>query len=380
MPTLKNVARRIVDAAGLGSPARRLYHSLRFPHLALPFARRPSILPVADPALPADAAYRARLEAERERFDHDVDVHALPGIFHYWSNKYLGPKVRALGFQHPDDFFVRHLLASLDASRRPAKRILSIGAGNCDTEVRVAAALVAEGARDFRIECLELNPNMLARGRQLAEEAGVADYIVGTEADFNRWAPQGTYEAVMANQSLHHVTELERLFESVRLALEPGGRFVVSDIIGRNGHMRWPEALEIVDEFWRELPRAYRYNHLLQRHEELYDNWDCSTSGFEGIRAQDILPLLIERFSFESFLAFSNVIDPFVDRAFGHNFSPDRPEDLVLIDNIEARDEAEILLGRVKPTHMFAVLHSGARGEVRCLHHLTPEFCLRRPV
>jgi len=34
--------------------------------------------------------------------------------------------------------------------------------------------------------------------------------------------------------------------------------------------------------------------------------WDCSKQGFEGIRAQDILPLLVKKFSFRSFLGFGN--------------------------------------------------------------------------
>src|SRR5688500_964645 len=36
---------------------------------------------------------------------------------------------------------------------------------------------------------------------------------------------------------------------------------------------------------------------LLKRHEELYENGDCNTEGFVGVRAQDILPLLLARFN-----------------------------------------------------------------------------------
>ena len=81
-------------------------------------------------------------------------------------------------------------------------------------------------------------------------------------------------------------------------------------MIGRNGHQLWPEALEIVHEFWRQLPERYRYNRALKRYEELYENWDCSLESFEGIRAQDILPLLLEYFHFQLFVGCGNVIDP----------------------------------------------------------------------
>lgn len=374
MPLIKTVAKQLVDVTGLGKPARRIYHTLKE---RLPAPLPPKPLPA--PPDPVVEAYAARIASEKAAYRDDIDVHALPDIFHYWSNRYLGPKVRAMGYPGFADFFFLHTAACLQRSKRPKRRILSIGAGNCDMEVQLARALVAAGHRDFTIECLELNPFMLARGKQLAEEGGVAEYVEGNEADFNGWVPTTTYEAVLANQSLHHVMALEHVFAAVHAALEPLGRFIVSDIIGRNGHLRWPEALEVVHQFWRELPESHRYNHLLRRHEDLYDNWDCSTSGFEGIRAQDILPLLLGTFRFESFLAFSNVVDPFVDRAFGHNFSAAKDEDRALIDRIEARDEQEIRAGRLKPTHMAAVMHTGTQGEIQCLDHLTPRFCVRIP-
>lgn len=211
----------------------------------------------------------------------------------------------------------------------------------------------------------------------LASRDGISGLIEPCQGDFNAWFPLRDYDIVMANQSLHHVLKLENLFDSVRNSLKDDGRFVISDMIGRNGHMRWPEALEVVHEFWRQLPGGYRYNHQLQRYEDLYENWDCSKEGFEGIRSQDILPLLSERFSFEFFLGFGNVIDPFVDRAFGPNFWPEAKWDRDFIDRVHARDELEINAGRIKPTHMLAVLQKHPV-PMRYLEPVTPEFAVRR--
>src|SRR5262249_816649 len=153
-----------------------------------------------------------------------------------------------------------------------------------------------------------------------AREAGVVQYLNPLLKDFNLWEPQCEYDGVVAVHSLHHVTELEHLFDSIRKSLRQSGCFVISDMIGRNGHLRWPEPLEIVQEFWPYLPPSHRFNHQLLRYEATFEDWDCSTEGFEGVRAQDILPLLIERFHFEYFIPYGNVIDPFVERSFGHNF------------------------------------------------------------
>lgn len=323
-----------------------------------------------------DADYAKRIDAEKSRFARDVNVHDLPDIFHYWSNKYLAPKLHAVGLKGPYDIFADFFERAAKVAGGTAK-FVSIGAGNLDTEIIVAKMLRARGVTDFQIECLELSPVMLERGQALAVSEGVSEHIIGLEADFNTWEPQHVYDGYMANQSLHHVTNLEGLFDRVRASLAPHGWFAVSDIIGRNGHLRWPEALEIVQEFWQQMPPSHRYNHLLGRSEPVYENWDCSHEGFEGIRAQDILPLLVERFNFETFLVFGNLIDIFVDRAFGHNFMVDSVWDTHFIDRIEARDDAEMRAGTLKPSHLIAAMSTQAVGAMKFIAPLTPTFSIR---
>lgn len=110
--------------------------------------------------------------------------------------------------------------------------------------------------------------------------------------------------------------------------------------------------MQIIQEYWRELPKPYRFNLQLRRRERSFEDWDCSWESFEGIRAQDILPLLIERFDFEFFFAFGNLIDPFIDRGFGPHFDPARDWDRDFIDRVQRRDEAEMRSGAITPTHM----------------------------
>jgi hypothetical protein len=150
------------------------------------------------------------------------------------------------------------------------------------------------------------------------------------------------------------------------------------DMIGRNGHQRWPEALELVERLWPTLPARYRYHHLLAEHHERFVNWDCSNEGFEGIRAQDILPLLLKNFRFHKFLGFGGLTDVFIDRGYGHNLRPDNPQDTAFIDLVACLEGLLTDLGHIKPTQMAAVmgLH---RAEPRAYRHWTPEFCVRDP-
>ena len=187
----------------------------------------------------------------------------------------------------------------------------------------------------------------------------------------------GTYDVIIANQSLHHFIELETIFANVRNALAVDGFFLADEMIGRNGHMRWPEALVLLRQVWDSAPVRYKYNHALRRQEARYDNWDCSKEGFEGVRSQDILPLLIKQFNFDLFVAFGNLIDVFVDRCFGHNFDPTNPEDTDFIDTVQSLDEDCIERGLITPTHMTAVMRRCHVGKANIYRHLSPAFCVR---
>jgi SAM-dependent methyltransferase len=321
--------------------------------------------------------YAAKITAERATFDDQSEIHELPAIFHYWSNKYLRPMLEEYGFSNPDQFFVKYLIEAANRTGSATPKFLSVGSGNCDTEVRLALQLKQAGLRNFTIECLELSPPMLARGQADALAYGVAEHFLFTVTDFNRWQAAHKFDAVLANQSLHHVLELEHLFDAIKVALLPNGLFVTSDMIGRNGHMRWPESLAAVNRFWLELPESYRYNRQLKRHESLYKNWDCSSEGFEGIRAQDVLPELIKRFHFKLFIAASSVVDIFIDRGFGHHFDVTQAWDRDFIDRLHAYDEQGLLTGELTPTRLLAVMCLTDE-EGQYSRSLKPENCVRK--
>ena len=327
----------------------------------------------------AAADYALRIQDEQGHFDECLNVHDLPDIFHYWSNKYLVPMFAPCGFTNPWDFFLKFTLEKCREDPKRRCSVVSIGSGNCDIEIELAERLLQQSADNFRIDCIEINGNMLERARARLADSPAEGMVRFLREDFNRWRPgQGEYDVVIANQSLHHVLELEHLFDAIRLGLAEGGIFLVSDMIGRNGHQRWPEALEVVNRFWRELPESYRYNRLMQRQENEFINHDCSTSGFEGIRAQDILPLLLERFEFRLFLPYGNAIFAFIDRPFGHNFDAAAEWDRDFIDRVHADDEEGFLSGRLKPTSMLAVMTLEPHGTTLRDSRLTPEFCVRQ--
>jgi GT2 family glycosyltransferase/2-polyprenyl-3-methyl-5-hydroxy-6-metoxy-1,4-benzoquinol methylase/glycosyltransferase involved in cell wall biosynthesis len=326
-----------------------------------------------------DDAYKLKIQQELAIYEKQVNVHDLPEIYHYWSNRYLAPIFHEAGFSTIAEFFSSNLFAAATRTGNAHAHFVSVGSGNCDLEVTVARNLVDAGFSSFTLECLEINSVMLARGKEIAKSNGVFENMKFVEADFNTWVSGKKYDGVMANQSLHHVTRLEHLFDQIKTSLHENGSFVISDMIGRNGHQRWPEAMEIVNKYWSELPQSYKFNVLLNRLETEYENWDCSKEGFEGIRAQDVLPLLLQRFQCEKFIGFGNAIDIFVDRCFGHNFNIESEWDKSFIDRVHSEDESEILSGNLKPTHMIAVFVRTLNYPVYMSRGLDPACSVRRP-
>ena len=327
----------------------------------------------------SDAAYDERFRKEIEHFKSVENVHDLPEIFHFWSNKYVRPKVEAVfSVGLIEEFYAKYILQY--ATDHPGKivEITSIGAGNSDMEIRIAKLLCDRGFNRFRFRCLHINPDMLKRGRELASQEQLADYFDFLPMDIGNWQAERTGAVVMAHHILHHLVKLEEIFVNIKKAIGDESYFLAWDMIGRNGHMRWPEALAIVNDIWRTMPDRYKYNHQLKRFEEVYENWDCSKEGFEGIRSQDILPLLVRNFHFEAFIAFGNLPDVFVDRGFGHNFDVNNPEDIEFVDRIGSLNDRLISDGVIKPTQMVAVLRGRLTGKTRCYEHWTPEFCIRR--
>ena len=328
--------------------------------------------------------YKARVARQIAQYA-TAPLHDAPPIYEYWSNTYLRPKLNAVfGVDSMTAFYAEHIIQRVAVTPDPVTQILSIGAGDAELEVEVAQHLLSRGIVTFRLECLELSPALIERANRRISDAGLSSHLSVIQSDLNSWSAAKRssrhYTAVLANYILHHIVELERLFEGVAAAIGSSGVFLTADMIGRDGHMRWPEALGIITALWDTLPDELKYNHHLGITDCAFNNWDCCRDGgFEGVRAQDILPLLVNRFQFEKFLAAGNLTDIFCDRLYGPNYDLNVPAHAQFIDSLERLNSILLELGVVKPTMMLAVLSNQAAANPRFWKTLTPEFCVRNP-
>lgn len=306
-------------------------------------------------------------------------VSSIPSIQTYKSTKFIGPRLQnVFGERDIATLFAKEMRDNWLRQIKPDQKlnIISLGSGDCLTEFKVVEYLIKNNVY-FNFVCTDLTPAVSEYAQTQARIKGFDSLMRFETINLNNSYPSGLFDIVLANHSLHHFVELEFIFDNAKKSMTDDGCFIVNDMIGRNGHARWPEALQFVDHFWNYLPLEKRVHTRSGVLHEKYINYDCTVSDpYEGIRAQDILKLLLERFKFRKFVAFGNIIDPFVDRIYGHNFSADSDDDRRFIDLVENINNTLIDCGVVKPTAMFAVLD---KFSTDCLYdRWSPEFCLRQ--
>jgi cyclopropane fatty-acyl-phospholipid synthase-like methyltransferase len=308
-------------------------------------------------------SYQKRVAQQIEQYTQTVNMHDLPEIFNIWFHEYLRPGMEEVfnTAKNEELFALGYLEAKALTSGE--RRILSIGCGDGSIEMDLAQILIDKGEQDFEIVCADLSPRLLENLGQNAQRRGLSSYLRAAEMDLNEMQVPGQFDLIMAIHSLHHIVELEKVFTYCHDHLKDHGIFATNDMIGRNGHMRWPETALIIKSIWPMLKPESKFNVQLQRFSETFEDWDCSTEGFEGIRSQDILPLLLKTFRPYKFLGVGGIIDLFVDRGYGPSYDVNNTSDVAFIRFIAELNEILLDANMIKPTMMIAYFCKDDRQE-----------------
>lgn len=325
--------------------------------------------------------YQRQIESQIAQYADVVEMHDSSEAADWLNQTYLGPRLEhVFGSANPAEIYARAFSEAI--ARTGVTEVVSLGAGYGALEIAIVKLAKKLNLPNFRIICLELSPLLVERIRASARAEGVEDSITAQEADLNKplKLPK-VVAAFMAHHALHHFVELELLFDQIAAYMHPEGAFVTMDMIGRNGHMRWPETLKVVRDIWPTLPDRVKWDRSFSKLDRWYENWDCSIEGFEGIRSQDILPELIDRFRFERFHANYSIADVFVDRRFGGGFLLKNQEDMEFLKRVQKLEDDLIRDNRVKPAQIFAVMRSlnstTCPARPICFGGITPEKALR---
>lgn len=186
--------------------------------------------------------------------------------------------------QSPPNFVER--LKSMTEGGRIIK-VLSL----CSGAARIEASYSSQVGPNVEWSLLDINVDLLGLASMQFNSGIKLDLI---EANVNDLVSSGEkWDVILCVSALHHIVELEKLIKFCHASLNENGEFwSIGEYVGKNGNRLWPDAREEANKIFRKLPERYRFNrHTNQLDHEIPDN-DYSVGCFEGIRSENIEPVL----------------------------------------------------------------------------------------
>jgi SAM-dependent methyltransferase len=176
------------------------------------------------------------------------------------------------------------------------RRALVLGCGSGWLE----RALATPGGEIRSIIACDVAKESVERARAQAESEGKGwiDYrVVNLEHEA---LPDGPFDAIIANDVLHHITDLEGLYVRIHDALAPRGRFVFNEYVGPNRFQYDDERIALINRFFRLFPDNCRWdpvsNTCLWKRSRIDPKKLIAEDPTEAVRSEDVLPLAREAF------------------------------------------------------------------------------------
>jgi arsenite methyltransferase len=112
----------------------------------------------------------------------------------------------------------------------PGERVLDLGSG-AGTDSLIAAQMVGP---EGRVTGIDMTPQMLAKARAAAAEAGAANVeFVEAEAERMPFA-DASFDVVVSNGVIDLIPDKEAVFSELHRVLVPGGRIQIADVTIQN--------------------------------------------------------------------------------------------------------------------------------------------------
>lgn len=171
----------------------------------------------------------------------------------WWDIPEVMERWNLLATGEPDkDYFGYFLEKHLPG--RSSLGVLTLGCGTGQREL-----LLARSGRFSCIDAVDISSERIEHAMTVAEGdtcGGSINYLVGDVYSIE--LKEGRYDIVLAEQSLHHFSPLERILDRVNRFLKPDGFFFFNEFIGPARRQWTGEQLEAANTLLSKLPRRYR--------------------------------------------------------------------------------------------------------------------------
>jgi 2-polyprenyl-3-methyl-5-hydroxy-6-metoxy-1,4-benzoquinol methylase len=171
--------------------------------------------------------------------------------------------------------------------------------------------------------------------------------------------PAETYDIVYAHASLHHVFQLEHLFDQIKKTLKPNGFFIIFEYIGPS-QMQFPQHhLQLADVFLKTIPERYRRMRRREGIKQEAPRFSLETMNgsdpSEGIRASEIVPLVASRFEIRHLRYLGGTLLLLIFNEIAGNFREEDAEIMPLLDALIALDNFLVDNAALPSYHVYMV-------------------------
>jgi SAM-dependent methyltransferase len=165
--------------------------------------------------------------------------------------------------------------------------------------------------------------------------------------------PPGPFDAVFANDVLHHITDLEGLYGRIHEVLGPDGKLLFNEYVGPNRFQYSDARMALINRYFRLIPDHLRFNPywgglFLSRWRTDPDKL-AADDPTEAVRSEDVLPLARKFFETEAEYSYGGgLLNPLLYEIVG-NFNEENPYDRRLLEVLCGAEDRLTRSGQIEP-------------------------------
>lgn len=239
---------------------------------------------------------------------------------------------------------------------RPVSNMLSIGCGNGALE-RDLFRLNAF----YHCDAIDIAPAAIEAAIREADAIGARSIHYSVTDVEKVDLPEGCYDAVWFNGSLHHIRELETVCERVRRSLKPGGWLFFKEYVGANHFAFGSQQSAAITQAFALIPERYRLSFVngsfgeVQQAAPLPDPVEVArVDPSEAVRSQDILKVVEDYFEFRVLNPCGGSLLQFLLHGIAGNFTSEDPASMRILRMLFDIEDGLIESGTLKSDFVVA--------------------------